>query len=245
MKCREKFVSLGEQISKRNGRVSSLNPKTVCIYYVYITKKTHVLSFRNDKFKSFSIKKLYVLAKLQAHIIPFKLTNKLDLANNTITIPYIFFFELYQVKRFKHSRQVSQTTTSSPHETAPISSDFDGIRGTIRPSRHAQGDLTENTIICSQVHAYAAARVPFEELHQTEPIHQVFPQPGKSGDPAQPFPVGLFGCRMHQLPDRDGRRTAATLPGRLREVLEEDLRRVQREQRAGYDDMAVQGSADR
>lgn len=69
----------------------------------------------------------------------------------------------------------------------------------------------------------------------------MFPQSGEGGDPAQPFPVGLPGCRMHQLPDTDRGRPAPALQSRLREIVEEDLHPVSREQRVGHHDMAVQG----
>ena len=99
--------------------------------------------------------------------------------------------------------------------------------------------------ICPQVHAHAAARLPFPKLHETESVHQVFPQSGEGGDIAQSLPVGLPGRRMYQLPHTDRGRPAPALQSRLREIVEEDLRPVSREQRVGHHDMAIQGPTGR
>lgn len=69
----------------------------------------------------------------------------------------------------------------------------------------------------------------------------MFPQSGEGGDLAQSLPIGLPGRRMHQLPNTDRGRPAPALQSRLREIVEEDLRPVSREQRVGHYDMAVQG----
>jgi hypothetical protein len=96
-----------------------------------------------------------------------------------------------------------------------------------------------------QVHAHAAARLPLEKLHEAKSVHKMLPQPGARGDAPQPLPAGLPRRRLHELPDRHGGRPAAALQGRLRQVLEEDLRGVQGEQRPRPNHMALQGQAHR
>jgi len=87
-----------------------------------------------------------------------------------------------------------------------------------RPDPHAR--LVQNH---TEVHAHAAARVQEQKLHETQPVRQVFPQPGARADAAQPFPAGVSEPGLYVVRHRPGGRASATLPRRLRQNLKENM----------------------
>lgn len=91
-----------------------------------------------------------------------------------------------------------------------------------------------------QIHAHVTARLQGEKLHETRSVRQVFPQHRKSTHPTQPLSALLFGLRLHVLSDRHDGRAAAPLQSRLRKNFEKELRRIQKDERDGHDDMEIQ-----